>query len=201
MPEPPPFDAHTEDAVLVNAVLKGNPGAFQQLIRRYEKLVITIVSKLIDGKENREDICQEVFLKVYDKLSSFRFGSKLSTWIGHIAFNQSVNFLKRKKPLLLEDMYKGPEADEEGIEPAIEIRDEASGPDEALLAKERAQLLSEGIEQLPPLQRTILLLFHQQELSLDDIAGITSLPVNTVKSHLFRGRKTLKAKVLEQLNQ
>lgn len=201
MQEPFPFDAQNEDAVLVKAVLKGDAAAFHVLIRRYEKLVLTIVGKMIDGKEDREDICQDVFLTVYDKLSSFRFGSKLSTWIGNIAFNRSVNFLKRARPLLLEDMHKAKAADDADKETGTEIKDSSRLADEGLLDKERTALLQQSVEALPVLQKTVLLLFHQQELSLEEIAAVTSLPVNTVKSHLFRGRKTLKDKMAQQLNQ
>jgi RNA polymerase sigma-70 factor (ECF subfamily) len=202
MPEPHLFHAQSEDAILVRAVLKGDTGAFRELIAVYERLVVTIVCKMIDGKEDREDICQEVFLRVYDKLSSFRFGSKLSTWIGTIAFNQSVNFLKRKRSVLHEDMYRANKETNEGeAETEVDIADNSTLPDEAVMDKEQAQLLARNIEALPLLQRTIILLFHQEELSLEEIAVITSLPVNTVKSHLFRARKTLKTKIGEQLNQ
>lgn len=201
MQEPLPFGAHSEDAVLVKAVLKGDAAAFKVLIRQYEKLVLAIVCKMIDGKEDREDICQDVFLTVYDKLSSFRFGSKLSTWIGNIAFNRSVNFLKRARPLLLADMYKANEADEAENERERDVKDTGLLADERLLDKERTMLLQQSIEALPVLQKTIILLFHQQELSLDEIAVVTSLPVNTVKSHLFRGRKTLKNKMEQHVNQ
>ena len=86
-----------DDARLVKAVIRGDTTAFKHLVNRYEKLVCSIVFKMVEGTEDREDICQEVFLKVYDKLPSFRFEAKLSTWIGNIAFNASINHLRKKK--------------------------------------------------------------------------------------------------------
>jgi RNA polymerase sigma-70 factor (ECF subfamily) len=87
------------------------------------------------------------------------------------------------------------ETNEGGAETEVDIADSSALPDEAVMDKEQAQLLARNIEALPLLQRTIILLFHQEELSLEEIAVITSLPVNTVKSHLFRARKTLKTKI------
>ena len=199
MPAPFPPDHDIEEAKLVKQVLGGSNEAFRQLIGRYEKLVCSIVFRMIDQREDREDICQEVFINVYDKLSSFRFQSKLSTWIGHIAFNRSVNFLKKKRHLLIEDIYR-PAGDDQDLpmqDENMELKDLHPLPDEKLLNKERALLLSEALKKLSPVQRTITQLFHQQGFSLDEITSITGLPGNTVKSHLFRSRKILKDEVLK----
>ncbi len=203
MPESFQLTATHEDASLIRAVAGGNMEAFKKLVQQYERLVCSIVFKMIDQKEDREDICQEVFIKVYDKLPGFRSQSRLSTWIGNIAFNHTVNFLKKKKTVLLEDLYQpNPDLDENDFtESSIEIKDADKLPDEVLLHKEKKELLGNSIERLPLIQKTILQLFHREEFSLDEIASITALPVNTVKSHLFRARKTLKNEMVKQLNQ
>ena len=89
---------------LVSEVLSGNRKAFVQLIRQYEGLVLHIVTPLIGVNEDREDICQDVFIKVYEKLDTFQFKSKLSTWIGNIAYNSSINHLQKKKNILLSNI-------------------------------------------------------------------------------------------------
>jgi RNA polymerase sigma factor (sigma-70 family) len=188
--------AHNEPLMdeqqLVNAVLKGGMGAFRELIRRYEKLVAGIVFRMISVQQDREDLCQDIFLTVYEKLSSFRFGSKLSTWIGAIAFNRCINFLKAKKYLLQDDK----DGDEETNTVMI---DQLKG-DELLIKKQWRAALEKSIEGLPVLQRTVLQLFHYEELSLDEIASIMHLPVNTVKSHLFRARRNLKEQLIHLKN-
>jgi RNA polymerase sigma factor (sigma-70 family) len=193
---------HIEDSLLVKAVLGGDQLAFKKMILQNERLVCSIVFRLVEGKEDREDICQEVFLRVFDKLRSFKFQSKLSTWIGNIAFNQAVNFLKKKKTLLIDDLYRPPAADDEegGTTESWQIRDMDLLPDEILVDKVQIQMVQKAMEQLPPIQKAIVMMFHQEELSLEEIAVISSLPVNTVKSHLFRGRKALKNSVLQQSN-
>ncbi len=203
MPEPYQPDASHDDALLVRAVASGNTEAFKKLVHQYERLVCSIVFKMIGQKEDREDICQEVFIKVYDKLPHFRFQSKLSTWIGNIAFNHTVNFLKKKKLVLLEDLNGSKtDSDEEYFtEIPFEAKDADMMPDELLFNKEKKELLGQRIESLPVIQKTILQLFHWEEMSLEEIAITTALPVNTVKSHLFRARKTLKNEMVKQLNQ
>ena len=203
MPESYQSDANHDDAQLVKAVIGGNTEAFKKLVHQYEKLVCSIVFKMIGQKEDREDICQEVFIKVYDKLPHFRFQSRLSTWIGNIAFNHTVNFLKKKKLVLLEDLNGSKtDSDEENFtEISFEAKDANMLPDEVLLNKEQKELLGQRIERLPLIQKTILQLFHREEMSLEEISTITALAVNTVKSHLFRARKTLKIEMVKQLNQ
>jgi len=169
-----------------------NEEAVRTFIQQYEKLVIHIVFKMVSVQEDREDLCQEIFLKTFEKLSSFRFGSKLSTWIGTIAFNSCVNFLKKKKVILTEDFFKTNEDDEA----ECEIKDMALTPDLSLMTKEKMVLLQKTAETLNPVQRTILQLFHEDNCSLEEISEITNLSLNTVKSHLFRARKLLKKELL-----
>lgn len=185
--------SQVEEAMLVKEIISGDKQAFRQFIHLYERLVVSVVFKMVPQREDAEDICQDVFLKVYEKLPSFRFRSKLSTWIASIAFNRSVNFLRKRRPILLEDLRQ---ADDE--EDSWELRDEGTVDSEGmLLSKEREQLLREGLSRLSPIQRTILELFHYSELSLQEITEITQIPLSTVKSHLFRARKQLKL-ILEQ---
>lgn len=193
MPDLNAIGTENEDALLVAAIVRKDLNAFRKLVVRYERLVISIVFKMISQKEDSEDICQDVFLKVYEKLPTFRFQSKLSTWIGNIAFNTCVNFLKKKKYILLEDM--GTEInDDNEFQNQMErsIEDLSAAPDEKLLQKEQGSLLKKGIGHLSVIQKTVLQLFHQEQLSLLEISEITGLPVSTVKSHLFRARKYLK---------
>src|SRR5689334_10038445 len=86
-----------DEASLVKAVLLGKRSAFERLVRQYEKLVLHIVTPLVGTGLDREDICQEVFIKVYTNLNKFQFKSKLSTWVGSIAYNHSLSYLSKRK--------------------------------------------------------------------------------------------------------
>ena len=87
---------HIDERELVSKVIAGNRKAFEQLVHQYENLVLHIVTPLIGVNADREDICQDVFIKVYEKLNQFEFKSSLATWIGRIAYNTSLSFLQKK---------------------------------------------------------------------------------------------------------
>src|SRR4051794_1024596 len=93
-----------DDRSLVEGVLAGDKQTFVDLINQYEGLVLHIVTPLVGVNEDREDICQEVFLKVYRNLPSFQFRSSLATWIGRIAYNASINYVKKKRPRLFSEL-------------------------------------------------------------------------------------------------
>jgi RNA polymerase sigma factor (sigma-70 family) len=176
---------------LVHAVLRNDRDAFRELIRRYERLVMQIVCRMIKRVHDQEDLCQEVFLKVYDKLQHYRFESKLSTWIGRIAFNSCVNFLQRKQVAWMD----ASEQEAEDGQPVFIAADTRKQPDELLVQKEQAKLLWQLVDELPAIQQTIISLYHQEQLKIEEIAVMLSMPLGTVKSYLHRARATLKKKL------
>ena len=182
------------DQQLVAQVLGGNTAAFGQIVQRTEGLVTQLVFKMIRHPADRPDVAQEVYLKVFKHLAGFKFQAKLSTWVGQIAYNTCLHYLE-KKQLVLVDLSEQPPDDssDEGRSPPFGL---VAGPDydpeTALFDQDLAGILSAAIEQLPPLYRTLVALYHQQELSYEEIAQITSLPDGTVKNYLFRARKRLK---------
>ena len=188
----PAAECPTIDESLVQAVLRGDREAFRTIVANNEKLVTHIVFRMVKQTQDREDLCQEVFLKVYDKLNTFRFGSKLSTWIGSIAFNTCINFLRKKKLVLLDSDH---EQDEENPHFPAQQKDTSMRPDELLVNKERNKLLWKYVDELPPVQQTMISLFHRQEFSLDEIATIMDMPMGTVKSYLHRARQSLRNKL------
>ena len=180
----------TEDE-LVHAVLLNDRDAFRELIRRYERLVMQIVCRMIKRVPDREDLCQEVFLKVFDKLQHYRSESKLSTWIGRIAFNTCVNFLRRKQVAWMD--VREQEGEEEN--PVFIVADTRKQPDELLVQKEQAKLLWRLVDELPAIQQTIISLYHQEQFKIEEIAAMLSIPLGTIKSYLHRARATLKKKL------
>src|SRR3954470_10898448 len=121
-----------DEKYVVGKVLSGNKQAFIALVRQYEKLVLHIVSPLVGICEDREDICQEVFLKVYQNLNSFQFKSALGTWIGRIAYNTSINFLQKNRNILLSDLISG-DTEAEFLE---NIEGDAENPEQLLIKRE-----------------------------------------------------------------
>lgn len=167
------------DSALVSKVIAGDKAAFRIVIQKTERLVAQIVFKMIKQENEREDLSQDVYLKVYHKLNTFNFESKLSTWIAQIAFNTCKNHLTKKRINFLE------------------IKDEIPSnvdylADKNIEKKERTAIISNAINELPLIFQTLVVLFHQEELSYKEISEITGLPEGTIKSYLFRARAILK---------
>jgi RNA polymerase sigma factor (sigma-70 family) len=192
-------DNRLTDNILVGRVLDGDTRAFSLIISHTERLVTQIVFKMISHEEDKKDIAQDIYLKAFHKLGTFRFQSKLSTWIAQIAYNTCFTHLQQKKSVLLHDFYPGDDRDDESAENSGDHdqgdahRDIESG----FLKKELAQILKTEIDRLSPLYKTLITLFHQGELSHAEIAAITQLPEGTIKSYLFRARKILRTNLLQ----
>ncbi len=174
---------------LVERILAGETEAFEELVREHQRLVGHIVFRMISNPGDREDICQEVFMKVYRNLSRFRGDSKLSTWVATIAYNRCYDYLNAKNSPLADDTFDGVLAD---------FPDKNSTPDQKTERDDISDRLKDEINNLPPKARTIITLFHLDELSYDEIGKIMNLPEGTVKSHLFRSRRLLKERLLSK---
>lgn len=183
------------DRELIAKVLEGDSNAFKTIVSNTQRLVAQIVYKMIYNREDREDLAQEVYLKVYHKLNTFHYKSKLSTWIGTITYNTCLNYLNKKKIALIDLQHNDKNNGWELIENKS-INLQSNQTDAPLLSQERSEILSEAIEKLPPLYATIITLFHQEELSYQEISKITNLAEGTLKSYLFRARKKLKDQLL-----
>lgn len=186
------------DQQLVAQVLGGNTAAFGQLVQRTEGLVTQMVFKMIRHSADRPDVAQEIYLKVFKNLAGFKFQAKFSTWVGQIAYNTCLHYLEKKKLVLVDLSEQRPDdSSEEGRSPHVSlVAGSDYDPETALFDQDLTTILSAAIEQLPPLYRTLIALYHQQELSYEEIAQITSLPDGTVKNYLFRARKRLKEYLL-----
>jgi len=177
--------------LLVEKILAGNLEEFEKLIKEYQRLVSHIVFRMIPKQADQEDICQDVFIQIYQNLGHFKFESKLSTWIARIAYNRCINYLEKKKTPLFDDL--SPEKE------SIETQSEDSmTPDTFTEHRDRASRLQLEIDRLPIQYRTILTLYHLDEMKYNEITEITGLPEGTVKNYLFRARKQLKERLLKK---
>jgi RNA polymerase sigma factor (sigma-70 family) len=174
-----------QDPILVEKVLAGDTAAFGMIIKNTEALVAQVIYKMTTNREDRKDIAQEVYLKAYKNLPGFRFESKLSTWIARIAYNTCLNHLEKKKLLLVDDIALPNKLLSDTAESVLDL-------------KERSAIISAAIEKLPPILKTIITLYHNEDLSYAEIQQITDLPEGTIKSYLFRARKALKENLLQQ---
>jgi RNA polymerase sigma-70 factor (ECF subfamily) len=171
----------TDDKALVSRVLSGDMQAFRALIKKHERLVAHMVGRLVKQEEDREELCQDVFMKVYEKLGEFQFQSQLSTWIATIAYRHAINHLRKKKITTTEF-------------PEIEIPAFEEQPDDDI-----EDHLRKLIDLLSPHYKIVLTLYHLEQKNYAEIGEITGMPEGTVKSYLFRARQLLKDKAKKYL--
>ena len=175
-----------EDRELVEAVLARRPGAFELLVRRYERLCWHVIQRMVRHPEDTRELCQEALLRVHQCLHQYRHESPLKAWIAQVAWSVAKRHLERRRIPLAEAAIG-----EDGLAAAIEVADEADVEGERGEA-EVGERLQQAIEALPPLQRTVLMLYHLEEVPIGEIARITGLAEGTIKSHLFRSRQRLR---------
>ena len=145
-----------------------------------------------------KDIAQDIYLKVFKKLSNFQFQSKLSTWIAQISYNTCLTYLEKKKLIFPGKIYNDNEPNDDVLE-LLSARSANFSKNETEISiskKELSFILQSEIENLPPIYKTLITLYHNEELSYEEITQVTGLPEGTVKSYLFRARKTLKENLL-----
>jgi len=176
---------------LIEQILRGNKAAFGLLVDKYQPLVAHIVFRMVTNSSEREDICQDIFLKVYQNLKKFRFESKLSTWIARIAYNTAINYLEKKKTEFLEDLSPN----------QFYLENYIDGQEQPLYIVEtqnQKNLLHNEILKLPIKYRMVISLYHLDEMSYAEIGQILDMPVGTVKNYLFRARQILKNKIIKR---
>ena len=174
------------DRALVDAVLANRAGAFEQLVRDYQGLCWHIIQRMVRHPEDTRELCQEAFLRVHRYLHQYRFDSPLKSWIGQVAYSVAKRHLERKRIALMD-----PVDDEDGLSLLDNLGDGIDLQAEHAQADDERELHA-AIERLPPLQRTLLTLYHLEELPIGEIATITGLAEGTIKSHLFRSRNKLR---------
>lgn len=185
------------DQLLIERVLRGDTEAFKLIVKNTEGLVTQIIFKMIPNSEDRKDIAQDVYLKSFQNLSGFRFRSKLSTWVGQITYNTCINYLEKKKLVSLDTSYDYDKPDSEELEILnYKTRQFINENEDPIFKKERSEILKSEMDKLSPVFKTLITLYHNEELSYSEISEITRLPEGTVKSYLFRARKTLKDSLL-----
>jgi RNA polymerase sigma-70 factor, ECF subfamily len=180
-----------DDTQLVTASRQGDQDAFALLVQRHQRCVFNLVLRMLQDYEDASEVTQEAFLAAWQGLPSFRGEARFATWLYRITYHCCVRQLERRKrernlqavieaEQILESMHK-----EKQAEDILERRD--------LQAMVREQM-----EQLPSQYRMVLILRHLQEMTYEEIADILSMPIGTIKTHLFRGRNLLKKRLLAQ---
>jgi len=177
------------DGMLVTAAKRGNARALEELVLRHERRVFAVAQRIMNNREDAEDVVQETFHKVFLHLDSFQEKSRFSTWLTRIAMNEAFMLLRRRRGIF-EDI---PETADESAQPASEtFVDHRPNPEEACSQSERIRLLAEAINRLGPKVRTAILLRDIEERTVEETAHILGTTRSAVKARVFQGRRKLR---------
>lgn len=178
------------DQPCIDKVIQGDNQAFAVLVDRYKHMVFTLAMKMLKNKEEAEEVAQDVFLKVFQALPTFKGDSKFSTWIYRIAYNRSLDYLKKQGRTLNTTAI---DAQKEFNIPALD------NTLDVLDSKERKHTIKEAMNELAADDTLVLTLHYFEELSLKEISKVMGITVDNVKVRLFRSRKRLAAILTDRL--
>lgn len=186
------------DLPLVEAIANGDVAAFEELVRRHDKKLLRIARQVTRSLEDAQDVVQETFLKVFERLHQFQRTSKFSTWLVRIAVNQALMKLRKKRfaqELPLE--YEG----SEGESLPIDVTDWSPDPERLYSRSELHEILRKALEKLSPSLRIVFILRDVEGLSLDETTAVLRLQPSAVKARLYRARLQLRESLSKHFRQ
>jgi RNA polymerase sigma-70 factor, ECF subfamily len=186
-------DTVSDELALVQAAKKGDVGAFEQLVKRYDRSVFRIAQHITRNQEDAEDVVQEAFLKSYEKLDQFQEQSKFYTWLVRIAVNEALMKLRRRRTSKTVSLDEDVQTEEDSM--PREVADWAPNPEQLYGRSELKEILSKTIQGLPTSFRTVFVLRDVEGLSTEETAQALDLSVPAVKSRLLRARLQLRERL------
>jgi RNA polymerase sigma-70 factor, ECF subfamily len=175
--------AEQDDLQLVTASKGGDQDAFAQLVQRYQRRVFNLVYRMLQQYEEANETTQETFLAAWQGLPAFRGDARFATWLYRIAYNCSLKQLEQRKR-------------DKALQVALEAeQDDAKLTDTEMDVRDRQALVREHLSHLPAKYRIVLILRHLQDMTYEEMAEILTMPIGTIKTHLFRARNLLKERL------
>src|SRR5512141_1271396 len=183
----------TDEQVLVQAARQGDIGAFEELVKRYDRNVFRIANHITQNREDAEDVVQDAFLKAYQNLGQFQGQSKFYTWLVRIAVNEALMRLRRRRPERMVSLDEDIKTDEDSM--PREVADWAPNPEQLYTQSELRDILTKTIQGLPSSFRTVFVLRDVEGLSTEETADALDLSIPAVKSRLLRARLQLRERL------
>ena len=181
------------DGELIQTAIRGREDGFEELVRRYQRPITGYVYRMLNNYDASLDVTQEVFIKVYNSLERYSSEYKFSTWLYRIAHNAAIDYMRRNS-------VNQQSIETENADGTYQLQIESSQPNPEQ-ERERSEWRKEietVVKCLPQVYRELILLRHAQDLSYDEIAEITNLPLGTVKNRLFRAREMMREIFVER---
>jgi RNA polymerase sigma-70 factor (ECF subfamily) len=183
----------SDEMALVRAAKAGDIGAFEQLVKRYDRNVFRIANHITQNREDAEDVVQDAFLKAYENLQNFQEQSKFYTWLVRIAVNEALMRLRRRRPERMVSLDEDVKTEEDSM--PREVADWSPNPEQQYSQAELKDILGKTIQGLPPSFRTVFVLRDVEGLSTEETAEALNLSIPAVKSRLLRARLQLRERL------
>lgn len=181
------------DSDLIVDAIGGSEVGFEELVRRYQRPITAYVFRMLNDYESALDVTQEVFIKVYNSLRKYSSEYKFSTWLYRIAHNAAIDHMRRNSI-----SAQSIETENEDGTYQLQIESPLPSPEQDRERSEWRAEIEEVVRSLPDSYRELILLRHSQDLSYDEIAEVTGLPLGTVKNRLFRARELMREIFIER---
>ncbi len=179
-----------DDALLIELSQQGDRNAFDALIRKYESRAYQYAYRLTTNQDEASDIVADAFVRVYNALKNFRGQSSFGTWLYRILTNCYLDLRKKERTRRHESLEATMNL--EGGEVQRQFEDEADGPDEILERNAREAAVQSALGKMPEYQQAMLVMYHVEMLTYEEISDALDLPIGTVKSRLNRARLALR---------
>ena len=180
----------SDDRQLIERCLNGDREAFDELVRRYEKQAYNLAYRLAGNYDDASDVVVEAFVRAFQGLHTFRGDANFGTWLHRVVVNTFLDMRKRSRGRQHVSLEEQLELNGDTL--TRQIEDTSPGPQELVEQEEREEVLQRAIAQLSPDRRILIVLYHFENLSYEEIAQMLKLPVGTVKSRLNRARLALR---------
>lgn len=181
------------DVDLVASAINGREDSFEELVRRYQRPIISYVFRIVGEYEASLDVTQEVFIKVYNSLNRYSRDYKFSTWLYRIAHNAAIDHLRRNP-----SNQQSIETENSDGTSQMQIESTRPTPEQDQERSECRTEIEAVVKCLPPAYRDLIVLRHSRDLSYEEIAAVTGLPLGTVKNRLFRAREMMRGLLVER---
>ena len=182
-------DKAKKDLTLVEAAIKGDQGAYAELMDRYRDSIYFMMLKMVKNSDDADDLTIEAFGKAFNRLKQYSPNYAFSTWLFKIASNNCIDFI-RKKRLKMTSMDSGIKTDD-GETMYIDARSTEKDPEQEVMHSQKVKHMRELVSKLKPRYRVLVEKRYFEELSYEEISQELDLPLGTVKAQLFRARDFL----------
>lgn len=183
-----------KDEDIIRLILKGDNELYAEIIDRYSSKVYSTAYSYTHNHEEARDLVQEILIKVYNSLKSFKAESKFSTWLYRISVNSCIDWSRRQKSKAITTAWSL-----EDVNILDSIASDTEGPEEIVLKQEHKEAVRNTVSNLPELYKTVLILYYFEELQVQEICNILDCPRKTIETRLYRAKNILKSMLKQEL--